>query len=137
MPTCWKKGNASDSEEDHWKDRARSFSDEVKKRRAKPDSHRDFILSTLKADPDSTVIDIGAGTGGWAVPMARHARTVTALEPSPAMIKVMRENITEEGIGNIEIVQGSWPRPKWLPMITRSAPMPCTGSSISPPSSTP
>jgi SAM-dependent methyltransferase len=111
----WKKGNGSDGEDDHWKDRARSFADGVKKRWAMPDTHKDFILSMLKADPNSTVIDIGAGTGGWAVPMARHASKVTALEPSSEMIKVMRENLEQEGTGNVEIIQGSWPETETEP----------------------
>jgi SAM-dependent methyltransferase len=105
----WTKGDWSDGENDHWKDRARSYSDGVKKRWALPDVHKDFVLSMLKADPGSTIIDIGAGTGGWAVPMARHAKRVTALEPSPHMIEVMKENIEQEGTGDVEIVQGSWP----------------------------
>jgi SAM-dependent methyltransferase len=111
----WKKGNASDGENDHWKDRARSFGDGMKKRWAMPDVHRDFILSVLRADPDSTVIDIGAGTGGWAVPMARHARTVTALEPSSEMIEVMKETIERERTRNVEIIQGSWPETEVSP----------------------
>ena len=74
-----------------------------------PNVHMDFILSMLRADPDSTVIDIGAGTGGWAVPMARYARTVTALEPSHEMIEGMKETIEQEGTRNVEIIQGSWP----------------------------
>jgi SAM-dependent methyltransferase len=55
------------------------------------------------------VIDIGAGTGRWALFMARHAGQVTAVEPSESMIAVMRENIAEAGLDNIEIVQGAWP----------------------------
>ena len=105
----WKNENAPDEEGDNWKDKARSFSEGVKRRRDQPDVHRDFVLSTLKADPDSTVLDIGAGTGGWAIPMARHAKKVTALEPSPGMIAVLKENVEQEGIRNIEIVRGGWP----------------------------
>jgi SAM-dependent methyltransferase len=105
----WKREKPSEADEDHWRDKARSFSESVKQRWAKPDSHRDFILSLLKAHPASTVLDIGAGTGGWAVPMARFAAKVTALEPSAEMTRVLHENLEEEGILNVEIFRESWP----------------------------
>jgi len=79
----------------------------VKRRWKNPDSSRDLILS--KIHPDSTVLDIGAGTGAWAGLIAPHVRQVTAVEPSPSMIGVMRESLEEEGITNVEIIQGEWP----------------------------
>lgn len=111
----WKKEKSSEGEEDHWQDKARSFSESVKQRWAKPDSHRDFILSLLKANPGSTVLDIGAGTGGWAIPMARLAAKVTAIEPSAEMIRVLRENMEEEGVQNVKIIQESWPEAEFEP----------------------
>jgi len=105
----WKKKKSSEAEEDHWRDKARSFSESVKQRWAKPDPHRDFILSLLKTNPGSTVLDIGAGTGGWAIPMARFAAKVTAIEPSAEMIRVLRENMEEGGVRNVEIILDSWP----------------------------
>lgn len=109
MGHIWKKEDAPDADSDNWKAKARSFSEGARKRQSRPDLHRDFILSTLQANPGSTVLDVGAGTGGWAIPMARHARKVTALEPSPAMLEVLEEAIAEEGVRNIEIVRGGWP----------------------------
>ncbi len=35
--------------------------------------------------------------------------TVTALEPSPEMIEVIKETIEQEGTRNVQIIQGSWP----------------------------
>ena len=87
----WKKRKPREGEEDHWRHKARSFSEAVKQRWAHPDSHRDFILSLVKSLSRSTVLDIGAGTGGWAVPLA------------------MRENLESEGVDNVEIIQGPWP----------------------------
>jgi len=74
---------------------------------ARPDSSRDFVISQL--DANATVLDIGAGTGAWAVLLARRARRVTAVEPSAAMIEVMREKLAVTGCTNVEIVQGAWP----------------------------
>lgn len=92
---------------DVWCKRAAEFKEGVKRRWRTPDSSRDFILS--KMNPDATVLDIGAGTGAWAGLLAPHVRRVTAVEPSPSMIRVMRESLEEEGIKNVDIVQGAWP----------------------------
>ena len=95
------------SQTDIWADRASVFSEGVKRRWARSDSSRELILS--KIDADSTVLDIGAGTGAWAALLSRHAKHVTAVEPSSAMIEVMRQGLAAEHITNVTIVQGSWP----------------------------
>lgn len=94
---------------DHWAKRARRFDTRVKKRWEKKDPHRNFILSRLSTAPDATVLDIGAGTGAWALLMAPHVRKVTALEPSAEMRAVMLENIEREGIDNIVVLDAHWP----------------------------
>jgi 2-polyprenyl-3-methyl-5-hydroxy-6-metoxy-1,4-benzoquinol methylase len=92
---------------DLWTDRARDFREGVKKRWARPDSSREFLLSQL--DPNGTILDIGAGTGAWAVLLSSRVQHVTAIEPSASMIEVMRESLAAEGISNVSIVQGEWP----------------------------
>jgi len=92
---------------DIWSDRAHKFDAGVKRRWSKPDSSRDFIMSRL--DLSSTVLDIGAGTGAWSALLAPAVRHVTAVEPSPAMIEVMRRRLTAENITNVTIIRGAWP----------------------------
>jgi len=92
---------------DIWADRAIEFKEGVKRKWVRPDSSRDFIISQIHAD--STVLDIGAGTGAWSALLSRHAKHVTAVEPSGSMIEVMRESLAAESITNVSIVQGSWP----------------------------
>ncbi|MBN1218112.1 MAG: class I SAM-dependent methyltransferase [Anaerolineae bacterium] len=92
---------------DVWCARAREFDESVKRRWARPDSSRDFVISQL--DANATVLDIGAGTGAWAALLNRHVRWVTAVEPSSAMIEVMREKLAVEGCSNVETIQGVWP----------------------------
>lgn len=92
---------------DVWRAKARKFDEVVKRRWARPDSSRTFILSQIASD--STVLDIGAGTGAWSALLARRAKHVTAVEMSPAMIERMRENLAQEGVTNVTIVQGAWP----------------------------
>jgi 2-polyprenyl-3-methyl-5-hydroxy-6-metoxy-1,4-benzoquinol methylase len=102
-----KEKPGAEPQADAWADRAIEFKKGVKRRWARPDSSRDFILSQL--DADSTVLDIGAGTGAWSVLLSRYAKHITAVEPSSSMIKVMRESLAAENITNVSIVQASWP----------------------------
>ena len=92
---------------DPWTLRARRFDTGVRERWQQKDSSRDFILSCI--NDDSTVLDIGAGTGAWSMLLARHASRVTAVDPSESMLSVMRENLAEEKTANVFIMQGSWP----------------------------
>ncbi len=102
-----KRKSDSQPKADIWAGRAEEFKAGVQRRWARPDSSRAFILSQI--GPDSTILDIGAGTGSWSLLMARRAKHVTAVEPSSSMIRVMREDSAAESITNIHIVQGEWP----------------------------
>ena len=95
--------------QDHWRARAKEFDSHVRRRWEQVDSSRALIVSMLDAIPNATVLDIGAGTGAWATLLARHARRVTAIEPSPAMLEVLRHNLESEKVTNVEIVAEAWP----------------------------
>jgi SAM-dependent methyltransferase len=56
----------------------------------------------------SRVLDIGAGPGTLAVPLAPYVEHVTAIEPSSAMLACLKENISTFGIDNITLVQKLW-----------------------------
>jgi len=99
----------ADAKQDAWRDRARKYDEGVKRRWAKPDSSRELVAGLLKAHPDWTALDIGGGTGAWAVLMAQHARAVTVVEPSEAMREVLQENVAEKGLANVTVVEGKWP----------------------------
>lgn len=92
---------------DPWNGRARRFHTNVRQRWRQKDSSRDFIISRI--DPDSTVLDIGSGTGAWSILLAGYARRVTAVDPSESMLSVMRENLAAENTANVSIIQGEWP----------------------------
>lgn len=100
----------SDERHDHWRDRAQEFDSHVRERWTKPDSSRDFILSRIDGNPGSTILDIGAGTGKWAILLAAHAKHVTALEPSPAMLDMLRANLVDKQIANVTVVPDRWPQ---------------------------
>jgi SAM-dependent methyltransferase len=100
-------GRGGNADDDPWKNKAFEFRKGVQRRWSSPDSSRDFIISHIS--PDSTVLDIGAGTGAWSVLLSRHAKRITAVEPSPSMLAVMRDSIAAEKITTVDIIQGSWP----------------------------
>jgi SAM-dependent methyltransferase len=102
-----RKKRAANSQPDSWAGRAIEFRESVKRRWMRPDSSREFVLSII--DRNSTVLDIGAGTGAWTLLLAPHAKRITAVEPSHAMIEVLRENLVEEKVPNVSVIQGAWP----------------------------
>lgn len=58
--------------------------------------------------PDSTVLDIGAGSGALTIPLARAARSITAVEPSSGQIARMQEAAVRSGISNLTVIPGRW-----------------------------
>ena len=69
------------------------------------------VLEMLRAmaAPAETWLDIGAGAGRYALPMALRVRQVIAVEPSAGMRRAMRAGIDEHGLKNVRIVAGPWP----------------------------
>lgn len=78
---------------------------------ADPRRTDDEVLAHLLplARPDDTWLDIGAGAGRYALPLALQVREVVALDPSPGMLAVLREQAAEHGIANVRTIEGRWP----------------------------
>ncbi len=55
-----------------------------------------------------TALDVGAGFGALTLPLARHLRHVTALEPSPAMAAALRRAAAREARTNVTVVPAAW-----------------------------
>jgi molybdenum cofactor cytidylyltransferase len=79
--------------------------------RADPDRADDPVVDHLVAlaRPDEVWLDIGAGAGRYALPLARRVREVIAVDPSPGMLAALREGAAEAGITNVRTVEGRWP----------------------------
>jgi SAM-dependent methyltransferase len=97
----------------YWDHHARNYDARVRRRWQQPDSIRGFIADCI--EPGASVLDIGAGTGAWAVFLASRVRYVTALEPSSGMRTIMRSNLDELGITNIKMMAGRWPETEASP----------------------
>ncbi len=79
--------------------------------RADPRRTGDAAIAALRALVESgeTVLDIGAGGGRYALPLALRAREVIAVEPSEGMRAVLREGMTEHGVADIRVIAERWP----------------------------
>ena len=53
------------------------------------------------------MLDVGAGGGRLALPLALSCRSVNAVEPSPSMCAVLRETAEENGI-DVGVVESNW-----------------------------
>ncbi len=79
--------------------------------RADPRRTDDPALDVLRGlvRPGETWLDIGAGGGRYALPLALLAGHVIAVEPSEGMQGVLRGGMAEHGIFNVEVVPARWP----------------------------
>ncbi len=57
--------------------------------------------------PGDTVLDVGAGGGRYAIPLARSSARVIAVEPSPAMAAALRTNAGQYGVP-VEVIEAAW-----------------------------
>jgi SAM-dependent methyltransferase len=54
---------------------------------------------------DSTLVDLGTGTGQFALAAARRFGHVTAVDVSPAMLALLHERAGDAGLGNLDCVR--------------------------------
>jgi ubiquinone/menaquinone biosynthesis C-methylase UbiE len=74
-----------------------------------PDPAEDLaVLAAHGLGATSTVVDLGAGTGRFALAAARRFAQVTAVDISPAMLAVLRERAAAAGVANLACVQAGF-----------------------------
>ncbi len=71
------------------------------------DPVRDALVGMVRTG--EAWLDIGAGAGRYALPLALAAREVLAVEPSPAMAAALRAGMAEHEIANVRIIEDRWP----------------------------
>ncbi|MBC8281270.1 MAG: class I SAM-dependent methyltransferase [Chloroflexi bacterium] len=88
---------------DSWSNFAQQF-------RADPRRTDDPLVNHLRqlVTSEQVVLDVGAGGGRLALPMALEAKKVIAVEPSPSMCRVLREVAAEFDVQNVEVVEADW-----------------------------
>jgi len=87
------------------KEKAKKYDERVKENNRERAAEQ---IKKLRINSNSTVLDVGAGPGTLAIPLAKLVKKVTVVEPSPGMVECLKENIKEEGIKNIVCVNNRW-----------------------------
>ena len=64
------------------------------------------ILDLVSADDE--VLDVGGGSGRYAIPLALRTKHVTVIEPSDDSVELLKERMAEFGIENITVVNEAW-----------------------------
>lgn len=90
---------------DFWRSLAHRFTP-AKREDAFEDETLKAILPLIRAE--DTVLDIGAGAGRLAVPLAERCAHVTAVEPSESMRERLTEQAKAWGVDNITVVGERW-----------------------------
>ena len=76
---------------------------------ARHDGYTERQLASMAIPGGATVLDIGAGPGTLAVPLAQRGCRVTAVEPSAPMRRLLREYAGHEAV-TVAIIEDPWER---------------------------
>jgi ubiquinone/menaquinone biosynthesis C-methylase UbiE len=72
------------------------------------DAFANGVIEATGIQPTHTVIDMGAGTGAFALRAAARCRTIYAVDVSPAMLAYLRQQADSRGIDNIVFCHGGF-----------------------------
>lgn len=79
---------------------------------ASVDSHAADVVDTLFQQglltPESSVLDIGSGTGAYALAFASRCAEVTALDMEPTSLAILQEHAAQLGLSNITCQEAMW-----------------------------
>ncbi len=79
-----------------------------KNARSEYDDRVKTTIDALEISTDSRVLDIGAGPGTLAIPLAPLVKEITVVEPGAGMLEILRKHAERDGIRNITCVQKTW-----------------------------
>ncbi len=95
---------------DRWNKLANDFSRRSQNENAtkKRNATIRYLLEKGILNKNTSVLDIGAGPGAWALPMARYCAHVTALEPARGMTQILTDQMAIKKIDNICVDCRGW-----------------------------
>ena len=91
------------TEQERWDHTASQF-----RRWMEVDDYPAKLMQKVKLKPEWSVLDIGCGTGAVAIPAAKKAAHVTALDISAEMLRILREDTEKQRLSNITYMHRSW-----------------------------
>jgi SAM-dependent methyltransferase len=91
--------------DDFWRPVAHRFVP-AKKGESEPDDTVDRLMDLIT--PADTVLDVGAGGGRLAVPLADYCTHATAVEPSEAMREQLAATAEAWDVTNVSVVASTW-----------------------------
>jgi ubiquinone/menaquinone biosynthesis C-methylase UbiE len=71
-------------------------------------SEETILCQKLGLGPDATVVDIGTGTGQFAIAAASVCRRMVAVDVSSVMLKRLRDKLRAAELTNVEVVQAGF-----------------------------
>lgn len=90
---------------DYWDRRAGNYHRATRETIA----HNPLLLKLLdEVTPQTTLLDVGAGTGRFALALAPRVKHVTAVEPNAAMLRYLQQEGHEQGIANLSCIATTW-----------------------------
>ncbi len=66
------------------------------------------IIQSIDLKENETILEIGTGTGSFAIEAARHCAKVIAIDVSPKMLEYVQQKAQMKGITNIEFSHGGF-----------------------------
>lgn len=89
----------------YWQDHAVGYDEH-----SRTPGYYEGTLAAIQAlvRPSDTLLDVGAGAGRFALPLARHVRQVTALDHAAPMLDILQQRATASGIANVQCVESAW-----------------------------
>ena len=88
-----------------WNESSKTYDESV-------NNSRVSIISRLEEEgyinKDSTILDIGCGTGIYSIPLSYKCKEVHALDFSDGMLDILEKKIDDNHINNIKLIKGDW-----------------------------
>lgn len=73
--------------------------------RASKDNYTEQLISKMIISKEDTVLDVGCGEGSVTIPLSKEVKSITAIDATDKMLKILDEKIKSEGIENIKTVK--------------------------------
>lgn len=55
-----------------------------------------------------TLLEIGAGSGNFTLPLSSHAQKILVVEPAPKMVGLLKERLVNLKVENVKVQQSTW-----------------------------